>query len=257
MANLNIFSDGDPLNSYPLPVDAAPMFLKVNINGVQSPTLSFEEYYPVDGEFDHYATADCSGENDINIYSKSIDIIFLLPNGCPLEIENPEIQAQLELVTINNIGFISEYPQPNCEFTESSDIYCVLFPSCYFYGSEEPGGGEFNIYTTSFTKEICCGEIDFETSTRESEITIPPALKTAITPNPFNDQLRLTIALEKASAINIQIFDIMGRVVYEETKTMEAGNFLTNIPTEKLQKGTYLVSVQSEEGTNTHKLIKN
>lgn len=55
----------------------------------------------------------------------------------------------------------------------------------------------------------------------------------------------------KNEKINIAIFDIQGKLVYEQSETGQERVVVNS----KLINGFYLVKVQSEEGTITGKLI--
>ncbi|MGK0388133.1 MAG: hypothetical protein ACI94Y_000861, partial [Maribacter sp.] len=78
-----------------------------------------------------------------------------------------------------------------------------------------------------------------------------------IFPNPVSKQLNIKIAGLETTALNIQIMDVLGKVVYQDRRDLSSSNKNIIIPTANLASGNYFISLVSEEGTvRTEKFIK-
>jgi endonuclease I len=76
-----------------------------------------------------------------------------------------------------------------------------------------------------------------------------------LAPNPNNGSFTLTFVTEKAQSLTINLFDMVGRVIYSNTTKVTSGyNPLEmNIPT--LSKGIYTFVLITESGRTTEKLV--
>ncbi len=78
-----------------------------------------------------------------------------------------------------------------------------------------------------------------------------------IRPNPFVDQITISISLQKGQIIKVLLVESSGRIVYQKEEKGLAGlnefnlSGLANLP-----KGLYLVKIQTTEAVFQHKLIK-
>lgn len=80
----------------------------------------------------------------------------------------------------------------------------------------------------------------------------------SLLPNPANEQTTLVFELSKASKIGLQVMDATGRVVaLEHLGLKNKGTHQHELSLSKLAKGIYTVTIQSEEGSKTQKLIIN
>jgi hypothetical protein len=65
-------------------------------------------------------------------------------------------------------------------------------------------------------------------------------------PNPSQGQLTLDITTEKAMDLNIQIYDLTGRVVLSENAQAHIGNNQIRINASQLASGTYVLQAKSQ-----------
>jgi len=79
----------------------------------------------------------------------------------------------------------------------------------------------------------------------------------SIAPNPLNNNTNLITQFEKETIVNIEIFDLSGRVVFELKKLkIQAGNQLVQLLLSQLSKGIYFCNVSYDNCKKTIKLIK-
>lgn len=78
-----------------------------------------------------------------------------------------------------------------------------------------------------------------------------------IWPNPFNDQLWLSVSLKQNTLLTVQLTDITGRIIRKEQKKLPAGTqtFSTS-GHEALARGMYLVTVTAGDYRYSQKVIK-
>jgi hypothetical protein len=80
---------------------------------------------------------------------------------------------------------------------------------------------------------------------------------TAIYPSPFTDKVNITVANEKATRTEVEIFDNAGKLVVKYARVVNQG--INNITIENLGKlapGVYIIKVKLDENVFTRKLIK-
>ncbi len=77
-------------------------------------------------------------------------------------------------------------------------------------------------------------------------------------PNPFNDQVILNLATNYPQKINVQITDVMGKLIYSENKNLVVGSNETKINTINFSEGLYFVKILSENNSfnTTVRIIK-
>jgi hypothetical protein len=75
-------------------------------------------------------------------------------------------------------------------------------------------------------------------------------------PNPATDRVQVNYELSAETTVSIRLFDVTGKLVSVETKGAQPqGRHFAFINTSELAKGFYTVSIQTENGTSTAKLI--
>ena len=76
-------------------------------------------------------------------------------------------------------------------------------------------------------------------------------------PNPITvDQARIEFNLPETSNITLRLQDLMGRLIQQqEIGTVQSGSNMININTNRLQSGTYILSIETEYGIGTQKVI--
>lgn len=77
-------------------------------------------------------------------------------------------------------------------------------------------------------------------------------------PNPTNDNTSINITLKEALDVDLRVYDIAGKVVYQQAFNLSSGNNLLNIPTFDLDYGVYSIEIFEEGSKSTvhRKLIK-
>jgi len=76
-------------------------------------------------------------------------------------------------------------------------------------------------------------------------------------PNPATDEVNIKFTLKTSSDIKISIYDVSGKLIKTDRSSGQfpRGEFLKTIDTRSLQKGIYLVSIETSEYKDTKKLI--
>ncbi|MBK7028745.1 MAG: T9SS type A sorting domain-containing protein [Bacteroidales bacterium] len=81
----------------------------------------------------------------------------------------------------------------------------------------------------------------------DPNVEVPELLETTIYlnvyPNPTADQLYLESNLKEAGQLMIQMYDLTGRLIKDQTTEMEAGNQLETIAMDQCTPGEYLLRV--------------
>jgi hypothetical protein len=89
----------------------------------------------------------------------------------------------------------------------------------------------------------------------EGEEELAPEAKAY--PNPFGNQLTLEYHLSADASPLITLYDIQGKVVAEKSvENQVAGDYETQMDTEGLPKGMYLLTLKAGEEIHTLKLVK-
>jgi hypothetical protein len=74
-------------------------------------------------------------------------------------------------------------------------------------------------------------------------------------PNPATYEVFIPIVIEKPIIATIQLFDITGRMVLNIFEGKIFSNYNESIDVSELSKGIYFLSLQTEEGIQTQKII--
>ena len=74
-------------------------------------------------------------------------------------------------------------------------------------------------------------------------------------PNPATDNVNILIASKENANAQLNIFNLMGQLVYSENVAVAEGNNLVRVSTSNLQAGVYMVNIKTNAGTSTQKLI--
>lgn len=76
-----------------------------------------------------------------------------------------------------------------------------------------------------------------------------------IAPNPSNGSFTLTYSAVKSQTVSMKLYDVMGRVVYNNEIKVNAGYNTLAVTTEGLSKGIYTFVCVTETGRKTEKLV--
>ncbi|MBN1232261.1 MAG: T9SS type A sorting domain-containing protein [Candidatus Coatesbacteria bacterium] len=108
--------------------------------------------------------------------------------------------------------------------------------------------GEIKVIDLYFTKT------GFETK-EKSYFHLPERVK--ISPNPFNDKLKINFNLKQTDNVEVLIYDITGRLVKSyASRSYTAGNHLITTDTSSFKNGVYIIKVRTGSREHTDKLIK-
>jgi hypothetical protein len=76
-------------------------------------------------------------------------------------------------------------------------------------------------------------------------------------PNPFSDNITLNIYLEEASKVQVLVYNLLGeRVLFTDFGVSNEGENNFDLNTSGLDAGIYYVKVQSDDGEETYKVVK-
>jgi hypothetical protein len=75
-------------------------------------------------------------------------------------------------------------------------------------------------------------------------------------PNPVHDLLNVQLTLRKKENIHLQLTDLSGKTVYNNTIVMQDRQNATSIPVSHLPAGTYFLVLNREEGQQVKTIIK-
>ena len=78
-----------------------------------------------------------------------------------------------------------------------------------------------------------------------------------IAPNPASNNLNLTFFTSHNDDIKIEIYNVLGKHIYNESLTDFSGNYHKTINIEKLSQGIYFLKITSSNGISVRKIIKN
>lgn len=76
-----------------------------------------------------------------------------------------------------------------------------------------------------------------------------------ISPNPASDFIMVRAISKRTQTMELAISDMTGKVLYNESFVATAGSLEKSVSVESLKKGLYMLTLQSEEGKITEKLI--
>lgn len=74
-------------------------------------------------------------------------------------------------------------------------------------------------------------------------------------PNPNNGKFNLTFGLENKGDVNIQIFDMNGKSVYQENKKNFKGKYSNDIDISGNEKGVYFLNITQGKNSTTKKVV--
>ena len=88
------------------------------------------------------------------------------------------------------------------------------------------------------------GEIVF-TETKKVNRVIEPQFEISVVPNPVNEQTIVSIDNTLGEEIQIGIYDLTGKLVYEQKLISDFGNQEISLPFSHLNSGIYILNVSS------------
>ncbi len=95
------------------------------------------------------------------------------------------------------------------------------------------------------------------TAVNIEEVDSSPLSGASVYPNPTANNARLNVTLTKGSQINVNVVDMMGRVVQEVTNTrLSNGNHSFDIDLRSVTDGVYFIRIQLNENIHSQKVVK-
>ena len=80
-------------------------------------------------------------------------------------------------------------------------------------------------------------------------------LNLTASPNPFQNKIKLEFTLEKISTVQIHLYDSLGRLIQSFSRsTKNAGTQSTELEIRNLNRGIYIISLQTDDHTQSIKL---
>lgn len=150
--------------------------------------------------------------------------------------------------TIQNGNIVMIWEQDyfaGSEIKESSAGMCQNESSAYFF---QVSANEIGTYNN--VHEVCQGLWLDSTAVSSRNLS---GLK--IYPNPATESVNISFAAENAESGVISVMNLMGQTVYTSNVEVNEGyNFIT-IPVKQLTSGVYMVSMRTNTGITTQKLI--
>jgi len=107
------------------------------------------------------------------------------------------------------------------------------------------GGSELAIDNVKVVNNTGTGINDNKTNT----------LEMSIYPNPSNGKFKISMPFEKSALAKITVSDIIGRVIYSNQVSINAGQNQVDVDLSKIHGGIYLVKTEVEGKTNVSKII--
>lgn len=84
----------------------------------------------------------------------------------------------------------------------------------------------------------------------------PDQLNIETFPNPASQNVMVKIELEKAGAIQFELYDMLGKMVYQHKTRANAGIHQSILPVDQLTQGTYLLKTSFGKNTVSQKVVK-
>ena len=75
-------------------------------------------------------------------------------------------------------------------------------------------------------------------------------------PNPVNDHVQLALSSERKQELKVMIYDLAGVLIDKRAMTINKGNNVFSIDTDKWKPGAYVVQLITPNQTIHKKLIK-
>lgn len=170
----------------------------------------------------------------------------------------------------NIIRAITPFQVTNADFVEyRAADYIELLPQSQNGGTGTDGftaeyGSDFlaHLPCSGINERIAFSPSDiknFVNDTKVNESIKMEKGEVVVYPNPYvNDILNIQFRLLKASTFEIQIFDLSGKLVYQDTdkQTYSEGIHKKTIDANFLTSGTFIIKTISSDGISSIKLIK-
>ena len=135
----------------------------------------------------------------------------------------------------------------------------------WYYNSTPIGAGVFQVYIAQATGDYFVVITDSNGCQSSSNIVyvgfqgmgnVSGENRISLSPNPVQDQLYMNVYAPKTERADILLQDLSGRLLWKESILLQRGVSHLPVPVSFLEKGTYLLILQGEEGKFIEKIIK-
>lgn len=152
---------------------------------------------------------------------------------------------------INNSGFA--FPPSNVTVINNVKDPCGLLTTNVTDPSTFCNSPRYSNLTALLSRGVIQDSSYFHQSNSQNSII----KKISLNPNPANNQTTLSFSLLKRSELKIQVYNSTGSLVSEVVNgsNYSAGNHQLNLSTETFKNGMYVVRINSNEFTESKKLI--
>lgn len=113
-------------------------------------------------------------------------------------------------------------------------------PTTIITGNGQYGLGENKWYKTAINAGIATSDINI------SNVTVYP--------NPASNAANINVEMAQNENVNIIIVNALGQIVYNETKSLDAGSHNISLNTENWASGLYNINMTTSKGSATQKL---
>lgn len=149
----------------------------------------------------------------------------------------------------------------NSRYTLSSNVYSTDAPNMTFHQHQDlPAGDGCTDITTGAlqtTRPNICFTTQILSGVTGNNKLIPDKYYLSQNyPNPFNPVTKIKYGLPKQSYVTLKIFDLLGREIKTlVNEQLQAGEYITDFNAFDLPSGTYFYRLQTNNFTETKKLI--
>jgi photosystem II stability/assembly factor-like uncharacterized protein len=149
----------------------------------------------------------------------------------------------------------------NSVYTGNSNVNSTAAPNMTFHNHQDiPSGDGCTAITTGTvqaTRPNICFSNQIVSGTGSNSSLIPDKFYLSQNyPNPFNPVTKIKFGLAKNSIVSLKIFDILGREIKTLVNTqMNAGEYIVDFNGSELSSGTYFYRLETNNFTDTKKLI--
>ncbi|MCU0422204.1 MAG: T9SS type A sorting domain-containing protein [Bacteroidia bacterium] len=157
----------------------------------------------------------------------------------------------------NNSGFIVERSADGMKFEYAGFVKGSLNSSVsrsYSFVDKE-------VFTTNPVYYYRLKQVDIDgnyeySSTIQLSDTETEQNSSLVYPNPFSDNLSLTLRTVSEGSTNIEVFDMNGRIVFNKTVEVSTGiNEITLNELTSFERGVYFVKITHQQFSQTHKVV--
>lgn len=145
-------------------------------------------------------------------------------------------QIIFNAVTTQENNVIATMPLADDKISPGGDPGILIFA---------PDGAQWGVWFSDGIRSL--------TSTNDLEKNI---LGLQISPNPFTNDLTVQFELDQRKELLLEIYNTLGQVQFSQVLGTEIGWNTQQINTQDLATGTYFVTLKSEEGIVTRKIVK-